>query len=95
MLPFVICQPRHSSSQDVNYEQVLMIWYNNIKSNQASLNNEMLIEKAKHFEGKLNVTDYSHFFEEKYCVVLTNSIRWKIRKSGIFLGNGMVRIIET
>ena len=44
-----------------------MIWFNNVRLNQACLNYEMLIEKAKHFGGQLNVTDYSHFFEKILC----------------------------
>ena len=56
-----------------------MIWFDNVRSNKSCLNDGLLIEKGKHFGGELTVTEYSHFFEKKYCVVLTGSIIRKIQ----------------
>ena len=44
-----------------------MIWLNNVRSSQAYLNDDMLIEKAKYFWGELKVTIYSHFVEKILC----------------------------
>ena len=50
-----------------------MIWFNNVRSNHACVNDDMCIEKAKSFGGELNKTGFSYFVE-KYFYVLTNSI---------------------
>ena len=47
------------------------IWFNNVRSSHACVNDDMLIEKAKHYGGELNLTGLSYFVE-KYCFVLTN-----------------------
>ena len=45
----------------MNFEDALVIWFNNVRSNDACVSDDMLIEKARHYGGELNVTGFSPF----------------------------------
>ena len=70
-----VLQPIHSSSQHVNFEDALIIWFNNVRSNHARVNDDMSIENAKHLRDKLKVTGFSHFvdkFDYKENLIIQN-----------------------
>ena len=49
---------RHAKHEKL--ENALFMWFNDVRSNHASVNDEMLIEKAKQFGEKMNITDFAY-----------------------------------
>ena len=46
---------RRSSGKHVKLKDAFVVWFNNVKSNHACINDDMLIEQAKPFGGELGL----------------------------------------
>ena len=52
---------RQRTGKHENLEQALFLWFNDVRSKNAIVNDDMLIEKAKTFGGQLGVQDFDLF----------------------------------